>query len=114
MLTSFIILAQQAAEGAAPGGLAGFLGNPILMLVLFVVVFWVIIIRPQRRAQKEHQSKLQSLKKADKVITAGGIHGTLEYIGDTTVNMKIADGVTIKVEKNSIVQVIRSQEEKNA
>lgn len=93
---------DSAAPAAAPGGLMDLLSSPMVMLVLFIVIFWVLIIRPQRKAAKEHQAKLQQIERGDKVITNAGIHGTVEHVGDTTVNIKVADGVILKLEKAAI------------
>lgn len=103
-LCSFLAQAQGAAPQAGQQG-GGFLGSPIIMLVVFVVIFWVLLIRPQRKAQKQQAERLKALSKGDKVITNAGIHGTLEYVGDTTVSLKVADGVTIKLEKNAVVHI---------
>lgn len=116
MLNSLFLLAQAAAETAAPAaegaqnapqpdGLMKLLGNPMVMVVLFIVIFWVLIIRPQRKAQKEHQEKLSQMKVGDQVVTNAGIHGRIENISDRTVSLKIADGVTIKIEKPAIVHI---------
>lgn len=103
MLSSILAQAADTAQGGAP-----ILGNPIFMIVIFIVIFWVLMIRPQRKAQKEHAERVNSLKKGDQVITNAGIHGTIEYVGDTTVSLKISDTSTIKIEKNAVVQIIRS------
>ncbi len=97
------LLAQ--AEQAAPGGLSGIFGNPIFMMVIIAVLFWVMLIRPQRKAQKEQQNRISSLEKGDKVVTNAGIHGRIEKIDEKTVMLKIAEGVIIEVEKNVIVHV---------
>ncbi len=111
MIQSLFLMAQAAAPAApatgdaaqqAPSGIASFLGSGPFMLVIFIIIFYVILIRPQRKAQKEHQARIQSLKKGDRVVTNAGIHGTIEFVGDTTVNVKIAEGTTIKLEKNSV------------
>jgi preprotein translocase subunit YajC len=57
---------------------------------------------PQRKKQKEHQLKLNAMKKGDKVISAGGIHGIIEHVDEKTVIVKVADNTKIKFQKSSI------------
>lgn len=91
------------AEGAAPmaggaGGIASF-----IPLILIFVVFYFLLIRPQQKKAKEHQQYLKNLKKGDKVITGGGIHGQITGLTDTVVTMEIAENVRIKVNRASIM-----------
>lgn len=90
-------------------------GGPSLManLILFgsiILIFYFMIIRPQQKRQKERQRMLDSMKKGDKVITAGGIYGTIEGIDERTVYVKIAENVKIKLDKNSISLVLKEDE----
>jgi len=64
-----------------------------------------MIMRPQQKKQKERQKLLESMKKGDKVVTAGGIHGTIVGIEDKTLLLQIADNVKVKVERSSISMV---------
>jgi len=94
-----IILQQPGGEGPL-GMLMSFL--PFLLIIL---VFYFLILRPQQKRQKERQNLLSSLKKGDKVITAGGIHGTVEAITDTMVTVRIADNVNVNLERSSIATI---------
>jgi preprotein translocase subunit YajC len=110
------ILAQAAqaagqAEGQ-PAGVEGFLGNPLVMIVAICVIFWVLIIRPQKKAQKEQQERLAAMDKGDKVITTAGIHGTVSHIDEKTVSIQVASGVTIKFEKSAIIHVQKQDADK--
>lgn len=89
-------------EQQKPEGIMGLLSSPMVMLVLFIVIFYVLLIRPQNKARKEHQQRLQSIERGDKVITNAGIHGIVEHVGDTTVNVKISEGVIITMEKQAV------------
>ncbi len=71
-----------------------------------------MIIRPQQKRQKERMKMLQNMKKGDRVVTSGGIYGTIEGIDEHTVYVKIADNVKIKVDKNSISVVLTETENK--
>lgn len=111
--TNLLLFAQEVAAPAADapnGGDPEAIGkvNPFMemapMLIGFVVLFYFIIIRPQQREQKQRQEKLNSLKKNDKVVTAGGIVGTISAFSDdgTTVTVKVDDSTRIKFTRDSI------------
>ncbi len=81
--------------------------NPMMSLVFFVliiVVFYFFLIRPQVKRQKEIQKFRKSLKKGDKVITAGGIYGKITDIKENIVILEIAPDVRIKVDINTILK----------
>ncbi|BEU87739.1 hypothetical protein TAMA11512_12030 [Selenomonas sp. TAMA-11512] len=71
-------------------------------LIFMVLVIYFLIIRPQRRQQKERQAMLDALKVGAEVITIGGIYGTLTEVSENTVKLKIADHVEIKMARASI------------
>lgn len=72
------------------------------MLILLIVVFYFFMIRPQQKRQKETKQFREALKKGDRVLTAGGIHGRIAEIGETTFTIEVAPGVKIRVEKSMI------------
>ncbi len=90
---------------AAPGGMESLLSS-ILPFLLIIVIFYFLILRPQQKRQKERQKLLDSVEKGDKVITAGGIYGTVDGIEDNTLLVKIAEGVKVKMERSSISTII--------
>lgn len=75
-----------------------------IMLILIFVVMWLFMIRPQRKQQKELEKFRNSLQKGDKVVTAGGIYGTVSEIQDRTVLIKVDGEVKLRVDKGSIVR----------
>ncbi len=83
------------------GALGGF-----LPLILIFFVFYFLLIRPQQKKAKEHQKTLTALKRGDKVVTSGGIHGTVSKINGNLVDVKIADDVEVSFSKSSISAVI--------
>ena len=83
--------------GSQAGGFASF-----VPLVLMFVIFYFLLIRPQQKKAKEHQAMLGELKKGDKVVTSGGIHGTITKVDETDVTMEVADKVRIKVTRSNI------------
>jgi preprotein translocase subunit YajC len=88
-----------------PGGMESLLST-VLPFLLIIVVFYFLILRPQQKRQKERQKLLEGVKKGDKVITAGGIHGLVEGLEDKTVLVKIAEGVKVKMEKSGITTIV--------
>lgn len=91
-----LILAQQSGQ---EGGSAW---SGMIMIVAMIVIFYFFMIRPQNKKQKELRKQREAMKKGDKVITAGGIHGRVKDIKDNIVLMEIAQGVTIKIDKTSV------------
>ena len=94
------ILLQQA-----PGGMESILSS-IVPFLLIIVIFYFLILRPQQKRQKERVTLLESLKKGDKVITAGVIYGTVEGIEDKTILVKVSDSVKLKMERSSVTTII--------
>jgi len=90
--------------GCAPAGepTGGFDLTIILVMVLIFGVFYFLLIRPQRRRQKEHQRLVEELKRGDNVITAGGIYGVIESVSEDSVVIKVESGTTMRVAKNSV------------
>ena len=96
-------MAPQAAPAdgaAAQGGNWSFL----IMIVLLFLVMWLFMIRPQQKKQKEMEKFRSELKKGDKVVTIGGIYGTVNEISEKTVDIEISKGVSIRVDKASLVK----------
>ena len=83
-------------------------------LILIFVIFYFFLIRPQQKKVKEHKAMVESLKKGDKVVTSGGITGTISRIIDNDkVEVEIADNVTVEVVRGTGIQsLINSQEVK--
>jgi len=94
------ILLQQA-----PGGIESLLSS-IVPFLLIIVIFYFLILRPQQKRQKERVKLLDSLNKGDKIITAGGLHGTVEAIDDKTILVKVADNVKLKMERSSVSTIV--------
>lgn len=94
----------QTGEGAAQGGgLAAF-----LPIILMFVIFYFLLIRPQQKKAKAHQEMINNLKKGDRVITSGGIHGSITSLDESTATVEIADKVRVKVTRGSIAALSQS------
>lgn len=108
MLTSIIAMAPPQGN---QGG--GEIYSTLIMFGLIIAIFYFMIIRPQQKRQKEREALLGQIKKGDKVITAGGIHGEVVGLDEKTLLIEIADKVKVKVERNSI-SVVNKQGEVEA
>ena len=97
--------AQTAPAAAAEGGLMGSLTG-MLPLVLMFVVLYFIMIRPQMKRQKEHRAMIDALAKGDEVVTAGGLLGKVMSLGEGYVQLEIASGVQVQVQRSAVTQVL--------
>ncbi|MFV0365445.1 MAG: preprotein translocase subunit YajC [Mangrovibacterium sp.] len=82
-------------------------GNPIMQflpMILIIVVFYFFMIRPQMKKQKELRTFRDALAKGDKVVTTGGIYGTVAGIKDNVIILSIANGVEIKMDKAAVIK----------
>ena len=94
-----------AAEPAPTDGPQSPLGSPIVMMVLMVVIFYFLIIRPGQRQKKEQAARIAAMQKGDKVVTIGGLHGTIHHISERTVTLKLSEGVFVPFEKSAVQAV---------
>jgi preprotein translocase subunit YajC len=74
----------------------------IIFLVVIFGMFYFVMIRPQRKRQKEHTTMMQGLQKGDKVITAGGIYGTIDSLSEDTIVIKVEGGTILRVARGSV------------
>jgi len=89
-----------AAPAQAPG--AGSMFTQLLPLIFIIVIFYFLLIRPQQQRQKAQRELIESLKKGDNVVTAGGIHGVIVQVNDDEVTLEVAKGVNIRFSKSSV------------
>jgi preprotein translocase subunit YajC len=104
-----LISTAYAQTGGADGG-SGMLIQ-LLPLVLIFVVFYFLIIRPQQKKVKDHKAMVDSLRRGDRVVTTGGIIGTVTKVtGDREVGLEIADGVRVRAMRGMIAEVMAKTE----
>lgn len=96
-LTALALL-QDGAPAGPPGGMLG----QFLPILLIFGIFYLLLIAPMRKKQKAHQQMLEGLKRGDKVITNGGLHGEVAAIDGGTVLVKLADQVKVRVSKSAV------------
>lgn len=78
----------------------------VIYVVVFIAIFYFMAIRPQQRQRRAHQELLSSLKKGDRISTAAGIYGTVKRIEDNIVHVEIARGVTMKISRRAVVEIL--------
>ena len=98
------ILLMAPQEGGEGGGLLSF-----LPLILIILVFYLFFIRPQMKRTKEQRKFRETLKKGDKVVTIGGLHGKVTEVGETTITMEVSPQVKMTFEKSAIAMDKQSQ-----
>ena len=105
----------QGGGGSATGGLVG-----LLPFILIFVIFYFLLIRPQqkkqRQAQQDREAMLKALKAGDKIVTTGGIYGTIVAVRekDDTVQLRIAQSVSVEAERSAIARLQASEKEVEA
>lgn len=90
--------------------------STILFVGIVIVVVYFFMWRPERKRQSDHKSMLENLKKNDKIMTAGGIHGIVDKVKDDEISIKVDEGkgVCLRVSKTSIAQVFSETSDKKS
>ena len=96
-LAAPIVIAQEDV-GA---GLGAF-----LPLIILVVVFYFLLIRPQQRRAKQQRQLVASVETGDRVVTLGGIHGTVRFVDEDTLHLEVAPGTTLTLSKQAVARKI--------
>lgn len=106
---------SSAFAQSAAGGAGGFSLQGLLPFVLIFIIFYFLLIRPQQKRVKQHKLMVESLKRGNKVLTAGGILGvvTKAVDGSETVSVEIASGVTVELARQMISEVRGEEKVKN-
>ena len=103
---------QSFAQAAAPQ--AGDAFSSFIPLIVIFGIFYFLVIRPQQKQAKEHDAKLKALKRDDKIITTGGMYGTIVSIKDNVLEVKIANNVTVQIARHAVSDVVRDDANKSA
>ena len=94
----------------SPDGGGGGLVSTLIMFGAIFLIFYFMIIRPQQKRAKERNKMLSNLEKGDKVVTSGGIHGTIAGIDEKTVLLQVSESVKVKVERSAISTILSTKE----
>lgn len=97
MLFTGIAFAMGGKGDGAAGGLAS-----LIPILLMFVIFYFILIRPQQKQARKHQDFVKNLKAGDRVVTTGGLHGTVTGMTESTITLEIADKVRVKVTRSAV------------
>jgi preprotein translocase subunit YajC len=97
------------AQGAAgvPGGAPNPLVNLLPIALMFVILYF-LMIRPQQKRAREHETLVQNLKRGDDIVTSGGIHGKIQAIADKIVTVEVAPNVRIRLERDQVANVVKA------
>ncbi len=90
-----------AAAGSQDGGLLS-----MLPLLLIMVLFYFMLIRPQQKRAKEHKNMVGALSKGDELVTNGGLLGRVRNVGDSFLTVEIADGIEVKIQRQSVATLV--------
>ena len=94
-------LAQPAPAATPESSLLSF-----LPLIGIFVLFYFLLIRPQMKRAKEHKTLLNALTKGDEIVTGGGVLGRITEVGDDFISLEIANGIVVKVQKQSVSTIM--------
>jgi preprotein translocase subunit YajC len=100
-------IAMAPAQGGSP---EGSMISTFVMFGLIIAIFYFLILRPQQKRQKERQKLLNAIKKGDKVVTAGGMHGTIAGLDEKTILLQVADNVKMKFDRTAIANILKEGE----
>ena len=89
--------------GAGPGPLVN-----LMPIALMFVILYFLMIRPQQKRAREHETMVQNLKRGDEVVTTGGIHGRIQAIADKVLTVEIAPNVRIRLDREQVASILRS------
>src|SRR5215510_15886189 len=110
MNLSFLTLLMGAPQG---DGTQGSTIMSFLPLIAIVAIFYFLILRPQNKKQKETQRMLSSIRKGDRVVTIGGVHGIIQSVKDSTVIVKVDDNTKLEFNRSAVASVeSQAREEK--
>lgn len=100
-----------AIDGTEAASATGSMWPTLIMFGAVILIFYFLIIRPQRKRDKEAKDMLAAIKKGDKVVTIGGIRGTVAIVKESTVIIKVDDNTRIEFTKSAISAVLNKKEE---
>jgi len=95
-------MAPQGGSGAGGGSMV----STFVMFGAIFLIFYFMIIRPQQKRAKEREKLLSSIEKGDKVITSGGMHGTVAGVEEKTILLQVTENVKLKIERSAIATIL--------
>ena len=108
LFTAFFSFLQQAQPAQRQGGS---ILSVLMPFILVFVIFYLLIIMPSRKKQKKHQQMVEQLKPGDKIITSGGIYGTVMGVQKDRLELKIASNVKVDIAKSAVAAILSVKKE---
>jgi preprotein translocase subunit YajC len=105
LIFSLLMAGQQ---GAGSSGGSGSMVTTLIPFALIILIFYFLIIRPQSKKQKDTKKMLDALKKGDKVVTIGGMHGVVSAVKETTVIIKLDTDVKVEFNRSAVAGVVNA------
>ncbi len=99
------MLTMAAPPGGQGGNAQGSLVSTLVPLLVIFAIFYFLMIRPQQKQQKKHREMLSALKKGDRVVTRGGMMGTIHAVDETTITLEVADNIRVRFSRDAIAGV---------
>jgi preprotein translocase subunit YajC len=109
MILAGFMMSLQATQPGRPQGSLGFF-TALLPFILVFVIFYVLIIMPQRKKQKKHMSMVEQLKPGDRIITSGGIYGTVMGVQPDRIELKVSANVKVDITKSAVAVILGQQQ----
>ena len=106
---NFLAYAMGTGGTGGAGGQGGGFGAFVPLILMFAI-FYFLLIRPQQKKAKQHRAMLSAIKKGDRVVSSGGLHGVVTGLTDDVVTMEIAPKVRVKVSRSSVAGVLGKSE----
>lgn len=98
------LLNDAYAQAGAPSGPESFI--QFLPIILLFIVFYFVLIRPQTKRAKEHSTMVTALARGDEIVTNGGLLGKITAVGENFIQLEIAEGIQVKVQKQSVATMM--------
>jgi preprotein translocase subunit YajC len=102
-------LAYAMGTGGTGGGSGGGM-SAFIPLILMFAIFYFLLIRPQQKKAKQQKAMLASIRKGDRIVTSGGLHGLITGVADDVVTMEIAPKIRVKVSRGSVAGILKRDE----
>lgn len=111
MYSLIMAMGTAATTSSTTGSTQGSMFTTLITFGVIILIFYFLIIRPQKKRDKEAKDMLASMKKGDKIVTIGGIRGTVAVVKESTVIVKVDDNARIEFSKNAISQILDKKPE---
>src|SRR5512144_284573 len=102
-------MAQAPNAGGGPSAVL----TQVLFFAAIFAIFYFLLIRPQQRQKREREATLSAVKKGDRVVTTGGLHGTVVGLGENTMTLKVADQVKVDFDRSALGRIVPAASDKD-